>query len=142
MIERGSSEREGAVKSAACRHDGTPVTSSLCGQSGAALGSCCVRRQSSLVMGGACLLSVRVLFEHVEPPVPVTATTRLHRPEVDRSALRRLLLDSLQPGTVIWGQQLLRIDGCASQVRLQPANQGGRAAQRPRVHREGRHRPT
>ncbi|NUT46028.1 MAG: FAD-dependent monooxygenase [Saccharothrix sp.] len=37
----------------------------------------------------------------------------LHKPEIDRGRLRTLLLDSLQPGTVRWGQALERVVGPA-----------------------------
>ncbi|MCZ9347516.1 FAD-dependent monooxygenase, partial [Streptomyces sp. TRM76130] len=32
-------------------------------------------------------------------------------PEIDRGRLRRLLLDSLRPGTVHWGRALDRVGG-------------------------------
>jgi 2-polyprenyl-6-methoxyphenol hydroxylase-like FAD-dependent oxidoreductase len=37
----------------------------------------------------------------------------LFKPEIDRGQLRDLLLDSLQPGTVRWGQALQRVSGPA-----------------------------
>jgi 2-polyprenyl-6-methoxyphenol hydroxylase-like FAD-dependent oxidoreductase len=37
----------------------------------------------------------------------------LFKPEIDRGQLRDLLLDSLQPGTVRWGQALRRVSGPA-----------------------------
>lgn len=33
------------------------------------------------------------------------------KPEIDRGALRHLLLDSLEPGTIRWGHRLDRVDG-------------------------------
>ncbi|KAK9804230.1 hypothetical protein WJX72_002405 [[Myrmecia] bisecta] len=43
------------------------------------------------------------LWEEVSP------ADLMERPEVDRPALRALLVDSLQPGTVMWGHQLVSI---------------------------------
>ena len=37
-----------------------------------------------------------------------------NRPEVERPALRGLLLDSLQPGTIRWGQQLTAVNALKS----------------------------
>lgn len=39
------------------------------------------------------------------------------KPEIDRGVLRDLLLDSLEPGTVRWGQRLASIDGPADGTR-------------------------
>ncbi|MFB8760432.1 FAD-dependent oxidoreductase [Streptomyces nigra] len=46
-----------------------------------------------------------VLFHHVPEP------DERFKPEIDRGLLRRLLLDSLRPGTVRWGHTLRSADG-------------------------------
>jgi 2-polyprenyl-6-methoxyphenol hydroxylase-like FAD-dependent oxidoreductase len=48
-----------------------------------------------------------VLFEHVATP------DEAFNPEIDRGRLRRLLLDSLRPGTVRWGVKLASVAGTA-----------------------------
>jgi len=48
-----------------------------------------------------------VLFHHVPEP------DERFKPEIDRGVLRRLLLDSLRPGTVRWGHTLRSVDGPA-----------------------------
>ena len=45
----------------------------------------------------------KILWEEVEDQ-------GANRPEVERPALRNLLLDSLQPGTIRWGQQLTAVN--------------------------------
>jgi 2-polyprenyl-6-methoxyphenol hydroxylase-like FAD-dependent oxidoreductase len=46
-----------------------------------------------------------VLAEQVPAPDQTAA------PEIDRIQLRRMLADSVEPGTIHWGRRLLRIDG-------------------------------
>ncbi|WP_414940211.1 FAD-dependent oxidoreductase [Amycolatopsis sp. cmx-11-51] len=47
----------------------------------------------------------RILEHHIP------AEGELFKPEIDRGLLRRLLLDSLEPGTVQWGRTLARASG-------------------------------
>lgn len=74
-----------------------------------------------------------------------TAATAHERPEIDRRDLRQLLLEHLQPGTVVWGQQFEALGEEDGRFRLQFANQpdqladvviganGGRSKVRPYV---------
>ncbi|WTI77370.1 hypothetical protein OG242_26705 [Streptomyces sp. NBC_00727] len=48
-----------------------------------------------------------ILFHHVP------GAGELFKPEIDRGTLRRLLLDSLEPGTVRWGRTLRSVEGPA-----------------------------
>jgi 2-polyprenyl-6-methoxyphenol hydroxylase-like FAD-dependent oxidoreductase len=59
----------------------------------------------------------RALWEEVSPP------DLLARPEVDRPALREVLLESLRPGTVRWDHQLVGVEAIASgRIALRFAN--------------------
>jgi 2-polyprenyl-6-methoxyphenol hydroxylase-like FAD-dependent oxidoreductase len=51
--------------------------------------------------------SGKALWEEVSPP------DLMSRPEVDRPALRDVLLDSLRPGTIRWGQHVVGVEAIA-----------------------------
>jgi 2-polyprenyl-6-methoxyphenol hydroxylase-like FAD-dependent oxidoreductase len=55
--------------------------------------------------------SGKALWEEVSPP------DLMARPEVDRPALREVLLDSLRPGTILWDHQLVGVEPLASDGR-------------------------
>lgn len=52
------------------------------------------------------------------PDPGITPDATAGRPEVDRGALRRLLIDSLAPGTIRWGQRLAEATRTDDGVRL------------------------
>lgn len=51
-----------------------------------------------------------VLFSDHGPAPANEAGPEAARPEIDRGALRQLLLESLQPGTVVWNRQFLAME--------------------------------
>ncbi len=51
-----------------------------------------------------------VLFSDHGPAPAADAAPEAARPEIDRGALRQLLLESLQPGTVVWNSQFMAME--------------------------------
>lgn len=63
-----------------------------------------------------------VLDEHLNPD------HETHRPEIDRGPLQKILLDSLQPGTVIWNSQFLSFTPQSDGWRLEFKNSASATA--------------
>jgi 2-polyprenyl-6-methoxyphenol hydroxylase-like FAD-dependent oxidoreductase len=51
----------------------------------------------------------RILWDENDSKIVETGLTR-NRPEIDRSTLRDILLDSIQPGSIQWNRKLVRVE--------------------------------